>query len=280
MPGSQPDPATSVTGMSDLDPRTAAVEDNLLDLLTALAATPGLDRERRDDVTTWSSEVAHPLFNGVAGARFPVAQAAALAGEVVGTYAARGRPFLWWTTPSTTSAPLEQVLGHLGLRRADTPGMHLALGSPGAGPAGPGRAGGVEVRPAAPGQEQDFARVALAGSGMSPALLPAFARVLQHLDRERVHRVLALADDEPVGCGSLWVTGRTGGLYDIAVLPGARGRGVGSAVTAWLAARARELGCTGAVLHASRPGLGVYRRLGFAEVCPVTQHLWVPPASR
>jgi GNAT superfamily N-acetyltransferase len=264
--------------MSAPDPRTTSVEDDLVGFLTALAATPGFHDERRDDATTWSSDVAHPLFNGVAGARFPVEEAAARAGQVVGAYAARGQPFLWWTTPSSTSAPLERALGHLGLRRADSPGMHLALaGSSGPVPPGTSRTDGVEVRPVAPGQEQDFARTVLAGFGMSPMLRAPFTRVLEHLDPARVHRVLAVEDGEPVGCGSLWVTGRTAGLHDIAVPPGARGRGIGSAVTAALVARARALGCTEAVLHASGPGVGVYRRLGFARVCTLTQHLWVPP---
>ena len=156
--------------------------------------------------------------------------------------------------------------------------MHLALdGSPGPVPPGAGPSDGVEVRAVAPAREQDFVRTFLAGFGMSPELRGPCARVQEHLDPARVHRVLAVADGQPVGCGSLWVTGRTAGLHDIAVAPVARRRGIGSAVTAALVARARELGCTEAVLHASGPGLGVYRRQGFAPVCTVTQHLWVPP---
>jgi GNAT superfamily N-acetyltransferase len=262
------------------DPRTAPVEDNLLDFLAGLAATPGLRSEHRPDVTTWSSDVAHPLLNGVAGARFPADAAAALAGEVLGAYVARGRPFLWWTTPSTTSAPLEQVLGLLGLQPADSAGLHLALDDTRTGtgtgtrPAPPP---GIAVRAAVRAREPVLDQVLVAAIGMAPEVGGPLARMHAGLDPARLHDVLAVVDGEPAGTGSLWVTGRTAGLYNIATLRAARGRGVATAVTSALVATARELGCTEVVLHASDLGLGVYRRLGFAPVCTVRQHLWVPP---
>lgn len=272
------------------DPRTAAVEDNLVDLLAALAGSPGLGSEGRPDVTTWSSDVPHPLFNGVAGARFPDEEVGRRAGAVLAAYVARGRPFLWWTTPSTTSAGLERLLDRFGMVRADSPGLHLPLRgarAPGArmpaarmpaarAPAAQAPPPGLELRPAGPGEEPVLAPLVLAALGMSPALLDPFTRLLTAPDPARRHRVVALAAGEAVGCGTLWVTGRTAGLYDIATLPTARGRGVGTAVTAALLEAARERGCTEVVLHASGAGIGVYRRLGFTPVCTVSQHLWVP----
>jgi ribosomal protein S18 acetylase RimI-like enzyme len=275
---SQPDLAATLPGVTEpaRDPRTGPVEDNLLDLLAGLAATPGFASERRTDVTTWSSPVEHPLFNGVAGARFPAGEAAARTGEVLGAYLARGRPFLWWTTPSTTSPRLEQVLSYLGMQRADSPGMHLALD--GAPAAVRDAAPGVEVRPV-PSHERVLDEVLVAAFGMSASLVEPLTRSIGGLDATRLHEVLALVDGVPAGGGSLWVTGRTAGLYNIGTLEAARGRGVGTAVTAALVDRARELGCTEVVLHASASGLGVYRRLGFTAVCTVGQHLWVPPAG-
>ena len=259
------------------EPRTGPVEDNLLAFLAGLATTPGFGSEQRTDVTTLSSDLGHPLFNGVAGARFPAEEAAARTGEVLGAYVARGRPFLWWTTPSTTSPRLEQVLGHLGMQRADSPGMHLALDGAPDGPSAPPP--GVDVHAVDRAREPVLDEVLVASFGMSPEVTSQLARMLGGLDTTRLHDVLALVDGEPAGLGSLWVTGRTAGLYNIATLGPARGRGIGTAVTAALVATARELGCTEAVLHATDIGLGVYRRLGFAQVCTVRQHLWLPPAE-
>jgi GNAT superfamily N-acetyltransferase len=119
--------------------------------------------------------------------------------------------------------------------------------------------------------------VLVASFGMSATLAEPLGRVLGGLDATRLHEVLALVDGEPAGGGTLWVTGRTAGLYNIGTLEAARGRGVGTAVTAALVAGARELGCTEAVLHATDLGAGAYRRLGFTEACTVSQHLWAPP---
>jgi ribosomal protein S18 acetylase RimI-like enzyme len=114
---------------------------------------------------------------------------------------------------------------------------------------------------------------------MSATVVEPLARSVGGLDAARLHEVLALVDGAPAGGGSLWVTGRSAGLYNIGTLEAARGRGVGTAVTAALVERARGLGCTEVVLHATAAGLGVYRRLGFTVVCSVSQHLWVPPGA-
>jgi GNAT superfamily N-acetyltransferase len=88
--------------------------------------------------------------------------------------------------------------------------------------------------------------------------------------------VLALVDGQAVAGGSVWITGRTAGLYNISTLEAGRGRGLGHAVTAELMNLARERGCTHAVLHASEMGRPVYERLGFVEVCRVPQFVWMP----
>ena len=64
--------------------------------------------------------------------------------------------------------------------------------------------------------------------------------------------------------------------YNIATLEPARGRGIGSAVTAALLAEGRAGGRTASILHAWPLGLPVYQRLGFAAVCRMPQYVWVP----
>lgn len=53
------------------------------------------------------------------------------------------------------------------------------------------------------------------------------------------------------------------GIYDMGVVPAARRRGIGAALTARAAVRARTLGCALAVLNATPMGEPVYRRAGF-----------------
>ena len=39
---------------------------------------------------------------------------------------------------------------------------------------------------------------------------------------------------------------------------------------------ARERGYRMAILHSSTSGVGIYRSLGFREVCSIGQHIWAP----
>ena len=97
-------------------------------------------------------------------------------------------------------------------------------------------------------------------------------------DDDRLVNVIATTGGRPAACGSVWVTGDTAGIYDVATLPEDRGRGLGYAVTAALMEIGRDRGATRAVLHATELGRPIYERLGFTEVCRVPQYLWMPPA--
>ena len=255
------------------DPRIAAVEDNLLAFMAALVELPPLVREPWEDVEAGHSAVAFPLFNPVSGAHFAPGTEARRTREVVAAYVDRGLPFLWWTTPSTTSPELEEVLrrrrpsarGHprhaRHARRTDR-----RAAAPRGGAARGGRAGGDRAVP-------DHAARAF---GMPPELQDHWATVLRAVDSAALVNVLATLDGRPVATGTGWLTGSTLGLYNIATLPDARGRGVGRAVTARLMDLGAERGSTEAVLHASEEGRPVYERLGFVEVCTVPQHVWLP----
>jgi len=42
---------------------------------------------------------------------------------------------------------------------------------------------------------------------------------------------------------------------------------------------ARARGYRMAILHSSALGVGIYRALGFRDVCAIGQHVWSPPGS-
>jgi GNAT superfamily N-acetyltransferase len=84
-----------------------------------------------------------------------------------------------------------------------------------------------------------------------------------------VWRATARLSGEEVGRGTLNVTtGRLGaaGIYDIEVVPPARSRGIGKAVTQALLGHAADLGCGHALLNSTVLGEPVYRRLGFVSL--------------
>lgn len=79
-------------------------------------------------------------------------------------------------------------------------------------------------------------------------------------------------DDRPVACAAAYLGEREVGVYMVATLPGARGKGYGAALTAATLAAAPNLP---AVLQASDLGQPIYRRLGFQVISPYS--LWYKP---
>jgi ribosomal protein S18 acetylase RimI-like enzyme len=62
------------------------------------------------------------------------------------------------------------------------------------------------------------------------------------------------------------VAGAVGGIYDMGVLPNARRRGFGRALTLTALERARRAGCTSVTLNATGEGEPLYRSAGFESV--------------
>jgi GNAT superfamily N-acetyltransferase len=84
------------------------------------------------------------------------------------------------------------------------------------------------------------------------------------LEMPSVRLYLGLAGGRPVCTSALCATGPVAGIYWVATLPEARGRGFGEAIT-WSAVRGGiGLGCRFASLQASAMGRPVYERMGFA----------------
>jgi GNAT superfamily N-acetyltransferase len=83
------------------------------------------------------------------------------------------------------------------------------------------------------------------------------------LDEAGMAMWLAFLDGRPVGSAMSWVDAGVVGVYAVAVLPAARRRGIGEALT-WAATLADPT--LPAVLQPSRQAEPLYRRLGYREV--------------
>lgn len=70
-----------------------------------------------------------------------------------------------------------------------------------------------------------------------------------------------------VGTASLFLDGETGHIFDVSTSDALRGRGLGTAMMRAVLEYARDTGARRVGLQASEEGLGVYRRMGFEEVC-------------
>jgi ribosomal protein S18 acetylase RimI-like enzyme len=254
------------------DPRIAPVEDNLVCFYNDALAAPVLQVADLDGAKGYYTDIPFPLCNVVFDARFDPARATEQTRAVLADYIGRGLPFLWWAGPSTTSPELEAACAEAGMMRQDVPGMHRPLDGPVAVP----ELDGVELRAAGANDFGTLTHVMLAGFGMPEWLYDPLMDMFAGLDPARLVNVLAFLDGEPVASGSAYLDGTTAGVYNIATVEQFRGRGLGTAVTAWLMNDAYERGCEETILHASPDGFPVYERLGYETVCMLAQMVWVP----
>ena len=131
---------------------------------------------------------------------------------------------------------------------------------------------GIEVVPVrTQAQLEAFARILAANWVPPDASVPLFfqrgASVLLN-ENSQMRLFLALAGDEPVGCGELFLSegGAVAGLHMISVLKAWRKQGIGSTITTALLMVGQKGGASRAVLLASAMGESVYCRQGF-EAC-------------
>jgi GNAT superfamily N-acetyltransferase len=82
----------------------------------------------------------------------------------------------------------------------------------------------------------------------------------------KIHIVGASVEGKTVGETTLFISGKTAGIYGVRVLEKFRRRGIGEALVRAALARAQDLGCRWAVLGASGMGQSVYERAGFRAV--------------
>lgn len=253
-----------------------AVEANLFAFFQHLASWPRV-RIHDDGACGWtSSDLPFPLFNSVFQARLDKAADEVIEARVQDCRDRRAA-MLWWTGPSSTPADLGDRLTQRGFMLEPASGMCADLDG-----ATTETSTDPDVRIEAVEDEATlvtWCRVLCSAFGAPQAFGEAFgeAAIAIGLGRDSVFRhFLARVNGEPAATGSLFFGAGVAGIYDVATVPERRRRGLGAAVTRAAMAAAREGGCRTAILHASAAGAGLYRSLGFTDVCAIGQHVWVP----
>jgi GNAT superfamily N-acetyltransferase len=128
-------------------------------------------------------------------------------------------------------------------------------------------AGGVELDLLEPDMAEG-ARVNDAAYGFAGD----FERAFKRLPREPAHLYLARADGLPACTVLTYEDDGECGVYLVATLPEARGRGLATALMIHALREARERGCATSSLQATRRGRPVYLRLGYRDVGAI--HMW------
>jgi ribosomal protein S18 acetylase RimI-like enzyme len=251
----------------------AAIEANYWEFWTFFGRSAQVELHDDPEVMWLVSGIPHPGFNGVFRTQLAPGDIDARIGETLAHFKARRLPMLWWVGPSTRPANLGEHLEAHGLTHTAEPGMAvdlLALNEDVPQPSG------LEIEHVRDVETlKKFGHAADTGFGM-----PDFGKAIMdieaslgfghHLPR---HHYVGLLKGEPVGTSTLFLGAGVAGIYTVATVPKARGRGIGSAMTLAPLREAREMGYRIGVLRSSQMGLNMYRRLGFKEYCKVSHYL-------
>lgn len=268
-----------MTTADDIAVRIHAIESAFVTQWRHFGEYPGAELHDEDGVLRYESPIPHLPYNAVIRTRIPSGRDAdAVVRRVVERYAEHGVPFMWVVRPSDTPYDVGERLAAAGLDLVEeATGMDLELTAeteydePGPG---------VEVVTVETGQQlSDYETLIRAYWSVPDAQRPRIQALSRHFagDRSPGPRYVAYVDGAPVGKTltnllELPVVG----VYGVAVVDEARGRGVASALMWRALADARERGATRAVLHSSPMAVSLYRRMGFVDRC--TYHVYATAA--
>ena len=264
--------AAAITDVSDQSMR-AAVEDNLFAFWSALSRSSLITVEDRPDMLRYTTGVPFPVMNGILRARLDADDAAVR--DALEPFRSRSLPMMWWTGPSTTPVDLPERLERLGLVEVEpTPGMALDLEELGERSV---RVPDLQIEFVASSDDCTvFAEILAAGFEMPDFVSETLTRILADVGmgpKGPACSFLGRLNGKPVATSTVALFGGIAGIYNVATLPGARGQGIGAAMTLAPLGHARDNGYRIAILHSSPMAFDLYRRLGFREHCKIGQYI-------
>jgi GNAT superfamily N-acetyltransferase len=246
----------------------AAIERDFIAAWWLLGEVTDAERHDEPSLRWFRTGMPEAYCNQVVVTRLDDAEADATIEELRTRLGGDGTPFTWWVMPSFAPADLATRLERQGLERGGTwPGFALRIGDLVEPPAVPG----LDIR-RVDGEADLASYVGIVAQTLSPSttfteFLRNACRAIGFGEDALEEHLIGLLDGVPVASASLMVAGGAAGIYNVATLAPARGRGIGAAMTAAVIRRGAARGLSLATLQASSMGRPIYERLGFRFVC-------------
>lgn len=250
------------------------IENNLFESWKYLSRVPDVELLDEPEILRFTSGVDFPLLNCVLRSNIPGGDKRNMVCETLDHFRKRNLPMLWWITPSTQPLNLNAELEKEGMVLIETAtGMGLKLDGFKENEKGDANSSIVMVT----NREELDKWISVFGRSfeMPENVKEFFFRALDYLglDSGPFSHFICLMDDMPVACASIYISGKTAGLYNVGTLPEARGKGAGRAISIHSVLRATQSGCDTMVLHATEMGEPIYKRLGFRKYCEIKAYV-------
>jgi ribosomal protein S18 acetylase RimI-like enzyme len=253
--------------LQDLSPPklVAAIEASMFGFWIQLGHSPRVELYDGPDMVRFIGDVPSPFCNNVFRAQLAPDDTDARIEATLAPFQALRFPVRWLISPSTRPVDLGKHLEAHGFAQvADLPGMAvdlLALNEELTIPPD------VMIKRVADVQTLErWIQAFTIGYGVPVSVGDFFFDCLVSVGFELPWRhYLGWLEGEPVSCSSLLLGAGVAGIFAVATVPEARGRGIGSALTLLPLREARAMGYRVGVLGSTQMGLGVYSGLGFQE---------------
>jgi len=247
-----------------------AIRANLSDFFRLMGSAMPEEHFENEKFTRWHTSLPHPWFNGVLSTK-PFEEAdEAFIEETIQYFRGKGIDiFTWWMDPPLQASDWKTALSKHGFGfDNDTPGMALDLQTLSVSQPS---VEGLEIRETADAESMRvWSNVFTIGYGLPLDWEDTVYDLWVKLDNDsRMRNYIGYLNDKPVSTSCLFLGGGAAGIYSVATLPEARGKGIGAALTLKPLQDAREMGYRIGTLQSSDMGFNVYKKLGFRHLCQI-----------
>ena len=257
------------TDLSD-EALVTAIRANLCDFFRHLSRSVPEEHFEDEKFTRWYSSLMHPWFNGVLSSNPPAESDEAFIEEIIQYFRTKKvSVFTWWMEPHLKPSDWESVLSKHGFGFSDdTPGMAVDLQALNESMQ---TVDGLEVLVVADEESlRTWAHIFTLGYGLPSDWETSVYDLWMKLGlRFPMRNYVGYLNGEPVSSSTVFFGGGVAGIYCVATLPEARGKGIGAALTLRPLQDAREMGYRIGILQSSEMGFNVYKRLGFRHLCQI-----------